>query len=25
VGCGDGVFLKEAKKAGYEVWDVDFN
>ncbi|MEM5815947.1 MAG: class I SAM-dependent methyltransferase [Candidatus Aenigmatarchaeota archaeon] len=25
VGCGDGVFLKEALKAGFEVWGIDFD
>ncbi len=25
VGCGDGVFLKEAQKAGFEVWGIDFD
>ncbi|MFN4320354.1 MAG: class I SAM-dependent methyltransferase [Aquificaceae bacterium] len=25
VGCGDGVFLKEAKRAGFEVWGIDFD
>lgn len=25
VGCGDGVFLKEARKFGYEVWGIDFD
>ncbi|MEM5807226.1 MAG: class I SAM-dependent methyltransferase [Candidatus Aenigmatarchaeota archaeon] len=24
VGCGDGVFLKEVQKAGFEVWGIDF-
>ncbi|MDW7973015.1 MAG: class I SAM-dependent methyltransferase [Thermodesulfovibrio sp.] len=25
VGCGDGVFLVEAQKRGYEVWGIDFD
>lgn len=25
VGRGDGVFLKEAQKVGYEVWGIDFD
>lgn len=25
VGCGDGIFLEEAKKRGYEVWGIDFD
>jgi len=25
VGCGDGVFLKHAKQAGFEVWGIDFD
>lgn len=25
VGCGDGVFLKEAQKNGFEVWGLDFD
>lgn len=25
VGCGDGVFLKEAQKFGFEVWGIDFD
>ncbi len=25
VGCGDGVFLKEAQKTGFEVWGIDFD
>ncbi|MCS7233886.1 MAG: class I SAM-dependent methyltransferase [Synergistetes bacterium] len=25
IGCGDGVFLKEARRAGYEVWGIDFD
>ncbi len=25
VGCGDGVFLKEAQKHGFEVWGIDFD
>ncbi|MEM3872043.1 MAG: class I SAM-dependent methyltransferase [Nitrososphaeria archaeon] len=25
VGCGDGVFLKEAKKFGFEVWGIDLD
>lgn len=25
IGCGDGTFLKEAEKFGYEVWGIDFD
>ncbi|MCS7232215.1 MAG: class I SAM-dependent methyltransferase, partial [Elusimicrobiota bacterium] len=25
VGCGDGVFLAEAQRRGYEVWGIDFD
>ena len=25
VGCGDGLFLKHAKQAGFEVWGIDFD
>jgi SAM-dependent methyltransferase len=25
VGCGDGVFLREAQKHGFEVWGIDFD
>ncbi|GIW65420.1 MAG: hypothetical protein KatS3mg093_399 [Candidatus Parcubacteria bacterium] len=25
VGCGDGVFIKEAQKLGFEVWGIDFD
>jgi len=25
VGCGDGVFLKEAQKHSFEVWGIDFD
>ena len=25
VGCGNGVFLKHAKQAGFEVWGIDFD
>jgi 2-polyprenyl-3-methyl-5-hydroxy-6-metoxy-1,4-benzoquinol methylase len=25
IGCGDGIFLKEAKKQGFEVWGIDFD
>ncbi len=25
IGCGDGVFLKEARKHGFEVWGIDFD
>ncbi|HCP09435.1 MAG TPA: hypothetical protein DIT22_01860 [Thermodesulfobacterium commune] len=25
VGCGDGVFLKEAQRHGFEVWGIDFD
>jgi len=25
VGCGDGVFLREAQKYGFEVWGIDFD
>jgi len=25
VGCGDGIFLKHAKQAGFEVWGIDFD
>jgi len=25
IGCGDGVFLKEAQKHGFEVWGIDFD
>ena len=25
VGCGDGVFLKEVKKLGFDVWGIDFD
>lgn len=25
VGCGDGIFLKEAEKAGFDVWGIDLD
>lgn len=25
VGCGDGIFLEEAQRRGYEVWGIDFD
>ena len=25
IGCGDGIFLKEAEKKGFEVWGIDFD
>ncbi|SHK41418.1 class I SAM-dependent methyltransferase [Thermocrinis minervae] len=25
VGCGDGIFLKEAQRQGFEVWGIDFD
>jgi SAM-dependent methyltransferase len=25
IGCGDGVFLREAQKHGFEVWGIDFD
>ncbi|AAC06759.1 class I SAM-dependent methyltransferase [Aquifex aeolicus] len=25
IGCGDGVFLREAQKYGFEVWGIDFD
>ncbi len=25
IGCGDGIFLKYAKEAGFEVWGIDFD